>query len=396
MRRHNSALVLGAIADAPGLSRADIAARTGLAKATVSSLIDRMISAGLVEDGGPQQRPGRGRPGTALSLSPTGPHGLGVEIGVDYVATCLVDLHGQVRRQRLRRADNRSSSRGTALARVARTVATGLREADRLGVAVGGIGIAVPGLVETASGVLRTAPNLGWQDLDLKTAIAEHLGGSDIPVVVGNEANFAALAELWCGGHHDVRDFVQVSGEIGIGAGIVIDGALFDGVRGFTGEIGHVPVDPDGPRCGCGARGCLERMAGQEWILRHAISYPATPDAAATGDQIAELVRRLEAGDATAVAALRTAARWLGVGLAALLNIVDVPAIVLGGTYAALAPWLREPMETELAARVVSAAWSPITILTSSLGTLAAVRGAAESAVRTIIADPDPFVTAWA
>ena len=381
-------MVLNAIADPSGHSRAEIAARTGLTKATVSSLVDRMIGANLVVEGAAAVRPGPGRRGTALYLAPGGPHGLGVEIGVDYVATCLIDLTGEVRARWLQQADNRTLSPARVLSRVAKAVKTALVEADRMGVRVGGMGVAVPGLVESATGTLRIAPNLGWRDVDVRGELRRRAPLDDIPVLVGNEANFAALAELWQG--TGPRDFVHVSGEIGIGAGIVVDGGLFEGVFGFGGEIGHMMVDPRGPECACGSRGCLERVAGQEEILRQAgVLDDRAPEAL-----VADLVDRLTNRDRKSLAAARSAAKSLGIALSGVVNLLDLPTVVLGGTYARLAPWLWEPLQAELAQRVVSSAWSPIEVIASTLGAEAAVRGAAGSAVRAILADPDPYVAA--
>jgi len=389
VRRHNSALVLRAVAADPGVSRAAIAARTGLAKATVSSLVDRLLAADLVAETGPVARAGRGRSGTGLRLSGSGPHGLGVEIGVDYLATCLVDLTGRMHAHRLRPGDNRRRGVQQVLASTVRAVRTSLRDAAARGVPVGGIGVAVPGLVEAATGLLRLAPNLGWRDVDLggrlRAALPEVPGG----IRVGNEADFAAAAQLWESA--ELRDFVHVSGEIGIGAGFVVDGALFAGVRGFSGEIGHIPVDPAGPECGCGARGCLDRLAGLEWILRDAGVWDE-PGARPPAEVLDELVARLSAGDQRAGTAVRHAGRWLGIALAAAVNVLDVPTVVLGGSYAVLEPWLREALRAELDTRVLSAACEPVRVIRSELGRDAAVRGAATSIVRTIIDDPDVFI----
>jgi predicted NBD/HSP70 family sugar kinase len=364
-----------------------VAARTGLAKATVSNLVDRLIAAGLADGTGPVGQRGPGRPGVGLALSSAGPHGLGVEVAVDYLATCLVDLTGDVRARHVVEGDNRAASVEGVLDRAAGAVRNALAEAASLGVPVGGIGVAVPGLVEAPAGLLRSAPNLGWRDVPVGGELATRLG-DDVPIAVGNEADFAACAELWS--HPDVRDFVHVSGEIGIGSGIVVDGALFRGVRGFAGEIGHLPVDPGGPACGCGANGCLERMAGLERILADA-GIDAT--AAAPAESLPSLTARIEAGDPRAVAAVESAGRWLGVALSAVVNAIDVPAIVLGGSYAVLAPVLTDALRAELRRRVVSAAWAPPTVLVSELGNEAAVRGAATAATRTILDDPDAYIT---
>lgn len=377
LRRHNSALVLRAVLDTPGISRAAIAAHTGLAKATVSSLVDRLIATDLVIETGLVVRPGRGRRSTGLAPSPTGPHGLGVEIGVDYLATCLVDLTGGVHDHRVRVGDNRNRPVGRVLASVVRAINGALRDAR---VPVGGIGIAVPGLVEVDTGLLRVAPNLGWRGLDIAAEVRAKLDRPELRVRVGNEADFAAAAELGAMGPDGVRDFLLVSGEIGIGAGLVVDGRPFLGIRGFGGELGHVTVDPAGPVCGCGARGCLEPLAGLDAIMR-----------AAGLESLSVLCDRLGDGDSRAVGAVREAGRWLGIALAGVVNVVDVPCVVLGGSYAELAPWLREPIAAELERRVVSAAWSPVRIVSATLGGAAAVRGAAAAPVRAIIADPDAY-----
>ena len=387
LRRHNSALVLRAVLDAPGVSRAAIAASTGLAKATVSSLVDRLISADLVAETGPVLRPGRGRRSTGLAPSVTGPHGLGVEIGVDYLATCLVDLTGDVHDHRIRSGDNRTRPPARVLGAAVRAINTALREAS---VPIGGIGIAVPGLVESATGRLRLAPNLGWRDLDIADVVSSRIDQPGLPVLVGNEADFAAAAELGRAADGP-RDFILVSGEIGIGAGLVLDGRPFTGVRGFGGEIGHLTVDPSGPDCTCGARGCLERLAGLDWIMREAGVWQ---DGRPPAETLGRLIDGLTVGDPAATTAVHTAGTWLGVALASVINVVDVPCVVLGGSYAELAPWLRAPLTAELDRRVVSAAWEPVRVTSSTLGSAAAVRGAGAAPVQAIIADPDGYLTA--
>jgi predicted NBD/HSP70 family sugar kinase len=392
LRRHNSALVLRTVLDSPGISRATIAARTGLAKATVSSLVDRLIAADLVAETGLVSRPGRGRRSTGLAPSTTGPHGLGVEIGVDYLATCLVDLAGRPHDHRVRTGDNRTRPAARVLAAVVRAVNSALRDARARGVSVGGIGIAVPGLVEAGTGMLRTAPNLGWREVDVVTAVRDRIDPPAPPVLLGNEADFAAAAELGGGSSDGPRDFVLVSGEIGIGAGLVVDGRPFRGVRGFSGEIGHLTVDPAGPECACGSRGCLERLAGLDPIMRAAeVRQAGSPDHP-PAELLAELIRRLTEMDPVALAAVHAAGRWLGIALASVVNVVDVPCVVLGGSYAELAPWLRDPMADQLDRRVVSAAWSPVRIISSTLGATAAVLGAGAAPIQTIIADPDAYL----
>jgi predicted NBD/HSP70 family sugar kinase len=316
-------------------------------------------------------------------------HGLGVEIGVDYLATCLVDLTGEVRKRRIRGGDNRARSVTSVLGRLATLIRTALADADTLGVPVGGLGLAVPGLVEPAAGLLRTAPNLGWREVDLDGELRARLDLGDRPLLLGNEANFAALAELWSA--DDLPNFICVSGEIGIGAGIIIGGGMFEGVRGFSGEIGHLAINPNGPRCSCGAHGCLEQLASVESILRAVGLWSA---GAVDPASVEALLDRLRAAHPATLRAVAEAGHWLGTALAGVVNVLDVPTIILGGRYATLQPWLAEPITAELATRVLGAAWHPVEVRASTVGPYAAVRGAATAVVRAIRTEPTRFVPA--
>lgn len=365
LRAHNLALVLRHVAAGNGRppSRADVATATGLTRASVSALVDDLIGAGLVAEVDPAPRAGAGRPAAGLIVSPGGPAALGLEVNVDYLAACVMDLTGAIRHHEVWPADLRAGGPGAALARLASLASESRAFASSLGLTLAGTAVAVPGLV-TPSGLVRRAPNLGWRDVDLPAVLG--------PVGVDNEANLAALAELRASPGLD--SFVYVSGEIGIGAGIVLRGDLFRGERGWSGELGHVCVRPDGPLCRCGARGCLEQYAGQEVLMR----------AAGVG-AVAEL-----AGSA----ALAPAAEALGVALAGVVNLFDVSTVVLGGIYGPLSPWLVPAVEAQIADRVLTAEWSPVTVRASALGSAAAVSGAAGSVLRTVLDHPSRWVRA--
>jgi predicted NBD/HSP70 family sugar kinase len=389
LREHNLALVLQHIAAGEPVSRARIAAATSLTKTTVSSLVDDLIRARLVTELGPEARGKIGRPGSDLALNRTGYVGIGLEINVDYIAVCMANLVGEVRYLRTRPRDNRGQSPAKVLGRAVRMTRTAVELAEAARLTVAGLGVAVPGPVETDRGLLRLAPNLGWVEVPVAEVLAGRLATPGLPVLVDNEANLAALGELWFGGHEDLDDFIHVSGEIGVGGGIVIGGELFRGVRGFAGEIGHVVVQPDGPRCRCGARGCLEQIAGQEAILRSA----GLPGAAGTslgqpGGSVAELLAMAREGEPGTLRAIESAGRALGIGLSATVNIVDPSTVVLGGLYAALEPWLSKPLLEELRERAIALGWSPVRLLASRLGPDAAVRGAAGAVVKRVLSEP--------
>ena len=386
VRRHNAALVLGCVSASGPLSRARVAAHTGLTRATVGSIVDELLAAGLVSERGTRSASGIGRPGTDLVLRPDGAASVGLEINVDGIVVAVVDLAGTVRHRAARSGDLRDRTAAAVLRSAARMVDDAVAAAYDLGLPVRGIGVAVPGLVDLGEQVLRLAPNLGWTDV----AVVERLRSYAVthwpcPVVLDNEANLAALGELWRGGHASTDSFVLVNGDVGVGAGVVLDGALHRGSRGFGGELGHLTVAPEGPECRCGARGCLEQVAGLDFILRQA----GVRDAPRTGeDAVAPLLTRLRRGDERAIAAVRQAGEALGVGVAALVNLFDVDTVVLGGVFAPLFPWLDEPLQAVVRRRVLSAAWAPLTVRPSDLGRDAAVIGAAYAPLRDLLADP--------
>lgn len=392
----NLGAVLSALAASGGASRAQLAVSTGLTKPAVSRLIENLLTAGLVEELGPAaDREVKGRPGSVLRLSSTGPVGVGLEINVDFISTCTVALDGSVLDRQLVSEDLRLLEQAEVL-----DLATDLLVAavERASVPhrsrpVAGIAVGVPGLVDVEQDVLCFAPNLGWRDVPVVARLRQRPALRTLPIRLDNESNLAAVGELWCGHGQELGSFVLVTGEVGVGAGIVVDGSLYRGARGFSGEVGHLCVDPNGPRCPCGARGCLEREAGQERILERAgLGGRASTRTGNPHGPTAELLKSAQAGDTRTVQAIEQAGRALGLGMASVLNVVDVRHVVLGGLYALLGPWLLPVVQEELDWRVASARWSAPTVQLAALGVEAAVRGAAVSVVRDVIANPAPLV----
>jgi predicted NBD/HSP70 family sugar kinase len=372
MRRRNLARVMHAVSAEGSLSRAAVASRIGLTRAAVSTLVDELIRTGLLEELGPE-RPGRvGRPGSALAVSGRGPAGIGAEIGVDHLAVCAVDLRGTVRARAVRRVANRGRAPEPVIEQLTSLVHRVVAEAEGEELWPAGLAVAVPGLVARDGRTVVRAPNLDWHDTDLGALIP---GGW--PLTVDNEANFGALAELWLGAGTP-SDFLHVSAEIGIGAAVVVDGQLLRGTRGFAGELGHVPVHPDGPACACGGRGCLEQFAGEEAVLRAAGLEPRE-------DGVGLLAQRAGQGDHGVRAALHDAGTALGIALTGAVNLLDPETVVLGGALAGLAPWLLPALEAELTGRTAGPA-CPVAV--SRLGSEGPLLGAAHSVVRAVLDDP--------
>ncbi|MFD5324877.1 ROK family protein [Streptomyces sp. NPDC127092] len=378
MRRRNLALVLGTVAAHSPLSRADVAGRIGLTRAAVSSLADELIVRGALTEAEAVSSGGRvGRPGRVLAVSDRGPAGLGLEIGVTHLAACVADLRGEPRVWRRVERSNAGRPAGQVLAEAAALAAEAEAEAAALGLRVEGRVLAVPGVVSNERrGLVERAPNLGWHAVGL----ADHWPDPDTVPDPDNEANLGALAEYW---HAErvMETFVHVSGAAGIGAALVIDGRLFRGARGFAGELGHIPVHPDGAPCACGSRGCLEQYAGDAAVLREA-------GLTRHGDPVALLAERAGAGHAPTLRALDRAGRSLGLALTAAIDLIDPDGLVIGGAYAELAEWLLPSVRAELAARVTVRPWASEAVRASALGRRGPVLGAALMTVRRLVADP--------
>ncbi|MEU3605565.1 ROK family transcriptional regulator [Streptomyces sp. NPDC035033] len=380
VRRHNLSLVLRTVHDAGETTRAAVAARVGLTRPAVSSLVEQLLDLGFLVESGKTFSGQAGRPGTVLKPAGTGPAGLGVEINVAYVAVCLVDLTGTDRIRRTVRLDNRAAA-PDVLARAAAVAAEALAEAEALGLAPTGAALALPGLV--SGGTVRQAPNLGWHDTPAERLFGDALAAlrpaaRRLPVASDNEANMAALAELRFGAPGTPRTFLHLTGETGVGGAVVVHGELLRGAHGFAGEIGHLVVDAEGPRCRCGSRGCLEQYAGQAALL-----------GAADAADVDDLAARAERRDPRALAALAEAGRMLGRALSGAVNLLDPEAVVLGGVYPRLMTWLAPAVTAELAERVVSGLWSADALRLRAASPAAdAARGAAALVLHDILADP--------
>jgi len=374
VRATNLAVVLRYVRGHVPCSRADIAAATGLNKATVSSLVADLIDRRLLRETGLTENR-IGRPATMLVLDGSPYAAIGIEVNADYLTAVAIDLAGEEILSWRRSFDGLSSAPAQAATAIAALGKRAVSRVTKEGRRVLGLTVGVPGLV-AADGVVRLAPNLRWQDVDLRDRVNRALGEPDYAVTVDNDANLAVIAESRYGRHAGAANLVYVTGEVGIGAGIISDGRLLRGARGFPGEIGHVQIDPAGPVCGCGRRGCLEALAGIAALVRKAL--PESPEEVITDLEldVAEVVRRAKAGEKVVLAALEEAGKALGQGIATVVNLLDPEVVVLGGYFVPLADWLIPAAEQELRERGV-APEDGTRVTASALGHGAAAKGGA-------------------
>ena len=353
VRATNLAVVLRHVrANAP-CSRADIASSTGLNKATVSSLVTELIDRRLLRETGLVEHR-IGRPAMMIVLDGSSYVAIGLEVDVDHLSVEAVNLAGERVLSWRRAFPGLTVAPSRAVASIVSLTRRVVARVSDQGQHVLGLTAGVSGLVDD-EGVIRFAAGLGWRDVDLRGELVRGLRQPGFPVQVQNDASLSALAEYRYGAFAGTANLVHLTGEVGVGAGIIAHGQPLRGATGYAGEIGHLPVDPHGPECACGRRGCLEVIAGIPALIRH-----VNPDAVREGPisdfepEVARIVERATAQDPVVLAALDGAGRHLGNAVATLVNLVNPEVVILGGYYVPLTPWLLPPAEAELRTRVVA------------------------------------------
>ncbi|MEN3307655.1 MAG: hypothetical protein V7603_3857 [Micromonosporaceae bacterium] len=385
VRTTNLAVVLGYVrANAP-CSRADIAASTGLNKATVSSLVSELIDRRLLRETGLTERR-IGRPATMIVMDGAPYAAVGLEVTTDHLAVIAIDLGGERLLSWRRAFTGRGAPANKSLATITALARRALSRLHDDGRQVLGLTVGVAGLVD-GDGVARFAPNLGWRDVPVRQALAHSLGEPGFAVTVDNDANLAVRAEHRYGAHAGTANLVYLTSEVGVGAGIVADGQLLHGGRGYAGEIGHLPVVPGGPACACGRRGCLEAVASVGSLLRRL----GDDEPVDLEPEVADLVRRARAHEPQVLAALRDLGQHLGHGVALLANLVNPEVVILGGYYVPLAPWLLPTAQDELRAGAVAPEAGGCRLVASALGQDAAALGGAAMVLDTVDAGHLPL-----
>lgn len=390
VRRHNLALVLGEV-QTRSASRADIAASTGLNKATVSRLVAELFERGLVREVGINYSGSAGRPALMIELDGSRVAGLGLEVNVDYISAFATDLGDRtIYECRLPYDAKKSSSYETirALTAVTRAAITEIRGA---GAEVFGITVAIPGLVEVDRGIVTLAPNLGWRNVPVADLLSKGIPEIVTPIRVDNDANLSALAEFWLGREAGESDLLYITGEIGVGGGMIIGGKLLRGSTGFSGEVGHMQLSPNGRTCSCGRTGCWETLVGLGALLREAapdLDDALRSDVMDPEDRIEEILRRVQAGEARTVMALAEIGYWLGVGASVLVNLFNPRVIVLGGYFARVGPYISDAAMDAMRAGVIGPNGAGCRLSFSSLGFGAATRGGARLPLLTVFDDP--------
>jgi len=394
VREVNLSLVLRHIHDELSISRARIAAISGLNKSTVSSLVDDLLRRGLIRESG-MNSTGKGRPATLLEINPDAGCIIGVQLGVDFVAVALTDFIGKIQwRQTI--GTNPSEAKDQILAQTLSLVTEAIDACTKQQGNLLGLGLSAPGTVDIEQGELIFAPNLQWQNVPLQKIFSEHTG---LKTFVDNDANAAAFAEHLFGATCGVKDFIFVFVGVGIGGGLFLNGSLYRGKNGYAGEIGHSPIIADFPplTCHCGNRGCLETYSNQASILyrvqtrldeKRGSIIPELTSEQNVPLSISIIKQAADLNDEIAILSFAEAGAALGQGFASLINIFNPGKIILGGPLASAGEYLLPSIEENMIRHSLNEFGSQVQVLLSSFGTDASLIGAVGIVVDDILSNP--------
>ena len=330
-REINRQIALNLVRAHQPISRADLARLMNVRRGVASLLVSELLDEGLIFEGALGEAVGRGRRPTFLYIDSRERCVVGVDIRASRTYVLVTDLMGR----QLGAVSSFQTNKDVAVLtqELARRINQALTDYKEVG-ACAGVGVAVPGMVDPAAGRVLHAPTLGWRDVSLRDPLAAAIG---IPVHIENSAKACALAQLWTTRRDVVTAghsvFVSISD--GVGTGVVVNGELMRGRHNTAGEFGHVPLSIDGPRCSCGATGCWEayvsNIATLSRYFGRDLSEAGPRDVETSTFTIEDLIARARAGDAKSLGALNSTARYLGLGLASIVNSIDPARVYIGG-----------------------------------------------------------------
>lgn len=382
IRAINRSHVLNVIkADGP-IGRAEIARRTGLSPATVTSISAKLISQGLVLEKAAGDSSG-GRPPILLVINPKGGYVIGIKLTETHAICALTDLEAMVI------AKSSMMLSGHEPVQVAddlsQMVTSFIREQKITKKQLLGIGIGLAGIVDAEEGILRQSPIYGWDNVPLRDMLQSQLR---IPVYIENDVNTLTLTERWFGHGQGVDNFLTVTVGRGVGLGIVVNGQFYRGQTGGAGEFGHVTIDPNGPICACGKHGCLEAYVGDPGLIRSAQEAINRGELSSAVRDLDDLLSLAREGNAAAIRIFEQAGGILGIGIANLVNLFNPKKIIISGEGTREGDFLFAPMKESIQQNTMPGLFDPNTVEIAPWGDDAWARGAAGLVLREVFESP--------
>jgi N-acetylglucosamine repressor len=343
----NRNLVLNLINSHGSISRTELARLSGLSAATITGITADFIDIGLIFEKEEGDSSGGRRP-ILLAVNPRGGFTVGLKLTEEFVIGALTDLQATVIADHSSRLNTRSpdDAINTMANVVQELLQVGSIEEDRLL----GVGIGMAGIVHATQGVLHHSPIFGWRDVPIKELLQDRLG---VPVYVDNDVNTLTLTEKWFGAGQGVDHFLTITIGRGVGLGIVLNGQVYRGAYGGAGEFGHTVIDPDGPPCACGKRGCLETFTSDPGLLRLAAEAAARGEMDARVDTAEALLELAEKGDPIVRGIYEQAGKVLGIGIANLINLLSPQLIIISGEGVRAREWIFDAIKNAIAQNVM-------------------------------------------
>jgi N-acetylglucosamine repressor len=374
-REVNRQILLNLVREHEPISRADLARRMEIARGMVSSLVDELVTDGSLYEGATIGSP-RGRRPQMLFVRTRGRLAISIDVRFSRTYVMLGDFSGTaIATETFDTIEDPAALVAELRVRVRRLLSTH-KDAGRCE----GLGLVVPGMVDSETGRILNAPHLGWRDVDIRDALSEAV---KLPVYVENAPIACALAQMWLGqrGATELSDFVYVSVSDGVGTGVVINGQVLRGKRNTAGEFGHVPLSADGPECHCGSRGCLEAYASDLATMVRYLGRKFSPATArgiveASGISVADVIMRSRSGDGRATRAIEETARHLGAGLAVIINTLSPAQICVGGEIVEAWKDIEPIMRRIIKGRALTDAAATTPVFPEKAGSQARLRGA--------------------
>lgn len=325
------------------ISRVDIAKSTGLSQAAITGITADLIKEGLLFEKEAGESIGGRRP-ILLALNPDGAFTIGVYLSIQHINVAIVNLEATILATHTFPLKEKNCSPEKIADEIFHAVQECIWKANFSRKQISGIGIAIPGLVDSSTGLIRFLPNYQWNKVNLRDIVHKKIG---IPTYIENSANTLTLAEQWFGGGKGINNFIVITLEQGVGMGVVINGQLYHGQKGIAGEFGHTTVNPNGPLCRCGKKGCLEAIVGNHAILREAVTAaekgkwkPENHDKIT----IDEIIQKARKGETCLKKIYAKAGQVLGIGLANLIELFNPAKIIISGKGVEAGDLLFNPM----------------------------------------------------
>jgi predicted NBD/HSP70 family sugar kinase len=361
------------------ISRVELAEKTGLTQATISTLVRTLLTEDIIVESGRGVSTG-GKPRMFLELNPASRLGVGLHIGQDYITYIIADLRGHVVGRR--RVDGPGdTSPLTVVSRMTRDIEALIAESGVDRTSIVGMGIATPGPLDRAAGTVRNAPSLEtWSDFPIRRALTSTTG---FHCEFDNDATAAAIGEYWLGATEGYANYASVYMGSGIGSGIVMDGTIYQGVSSNVGEIGHVTVDARGLHCPCGNIGCLELYASPKVVVAQAADAAARgeldiPLTGVISEDFAALGTAATDGNAVALRLMHDSAEYVASAVISMVNLLDLQLIVLAGSaFSTAGGFYVDIISEALSRRAMARAIHPVEVRLSVNGNDAAALGAA-------------------